>query len=98
MPGTGGLAINEAMAYGLPIISTIADGTLADLLFEGKNGYYVNEIASQENIYEVCKTILQDNKIHLMEMGNLSRQIVSEKATLSNMVNNFEKAILYGMN
>jgi glycosyltransferase involved in cell wall biosynthesis len=98
LPGTGGLAINEAMAYGLPIISTIADGTILDLLNEGKNGYFVNEIASIDNIYEVCKTALQKKKSGLQEMGRLSRQIISQKATLKNMVNNFEQAILYGMN
>jgi glycosyltransferase involved in cell wall biosynthesis len=98
MPGTGGLAINEAMAYGLPLISTVADGTIIDLLIEGWNGYYVNEVASVENIYEVCKTVLNKEKTELTGMGERSRQLVIEKATLQNMVNNFEKAILYGMN
>jgi glycosyltransferase involved in cell wall biosynthesis len=98
MPGTGGLAINEAMAYGLPLISTIADGTIIDLLIEGQNGYYVDEMASVDNLYEVCKRTLKKEKNELIEMGNLSRQIVTEKATLQNMVNNFEKAILYGLN
>jgi glycosyltransferase involved in cell wall biosynthesis len=98
MPGTGGLAVNEAMAYGLPLISTIADGTIIDLLIEGRNGYYVDETASVENIYEICKKVLEKGKNQLIEMGNLSRQIVTEKATLQNMVDNFEKAILYGMN
>jgi glycosyltransferase involved in cell wall biosynthesis len=97
LTGTGGLAVNEAMAYGLPILSTMADGTIIDLLFEGKNGYYLNDDASLENIYEVCKKILKNSKTELMEMGNFSRQIIREKATLHNMVNNFEKAILYGM-
>jgi glycosyltransferase involved in cell wall biosynthesis len=95
MPGTGGLAINEAMAYGLPVISTIADGTITDLLYEGRNGYFLPENATKENIYDVCKKTLQLNRSDLQEMGNLSRQIVIEKATLHNMVDNFEKAILY---
>jgi glycosyltransferase involved in cell wall biosynthesis len=95
MPGTGGLAINEAMAYGLPVISTVADGTIIDLLQEGRNGYFLNESAGVEHIYDVCKKILLKSKSDLMEMGNLSRQIVSEKATLKNMVDNFVQAILY---
>jgi glycosyltransferase involved in cell wall biosynthesis len=95
MPGTGGLAVNEAMAYGLPIISTEADGTIIDLLYEGKNGYFLNASADQENIYEVCKKILQNSKADLTKMGNMSRQIVSEKANLHSMVHNFEQAILY---
>jgi glycosyltransferase involved in cell wall biosynthesis len=93
LPGVGGLAINEAMAYGLPLLSTIADGTITDLLYEGKNGFYFNDNPSLENIYEVCKKTLETSKVELAEMGNQSRQIVSGKASLQNMVDNFEKAI-----
>jgi glycosyltransferase involved in cell wall biosynthesis len=97
LPGTGGLAVNEAMAYGLTVITTIADGTVLDLVYEGKNGYYLKDIPDFDNLYEVCKKALQNSKSHLREMGNASRQIVMEKASLSNMVSNFEKAVVYGM-
>jgi len=39
LPGTGGLAINEAMIHGLPIISTYADGSADDLVFNNYNGF-----------------------------------------------------------
>ena len=94
LPGTGGLAINEAMAYGLPIISTIGDGTVIDLVFEGQNGYYLDEIASVENLYSTCKKALNNNKSQLMAMGVRSRQIICEKATVQNMFSSFESAIL----
>lgn len=97
LPGTGGLSINEAMAYGLPLISTIADGTILDLLYEGKNGYYLNDIPDFDNLYEVCKKTLQNSKTQLHEMGNASRQIVKDSATLKNMVDEYQQAILYGM-
>jgi glycosyltransferase involved in cell wall biosynthesis len=97
LPGTGGLAINEAMAYGLPIISTIGDGTVIDLVYEGKNGFLLNNATSVENIYITCKKALEYNRLQLLEMGTLSRQLISEKASLQNMVSNFETAIIQGM-
>jgi len=95
LPGTGGLAINEAMAYGIPLISTIGDGTVGDLLIENQNGYFLNDLPDIENIYLTCKKALSNSKHHLLEMGNRSRQIVSEKATLQKMVSGFKSAIYY---
>ncbi len=95
MPGTGGLAVNEAMAYGLPILSTVADGTIIDLLDEGRNGYYFDDYPDPENIYQVCLKTVKKSKAELIEMGNQSRMMIIEKATLQNMVDNFEKAILF---
>ncbi|MBL8376627.1 MAG: glycosyltransferase family 4 protein [Burkholderiales bacterium] len=39
LPGTGGLAINEAMAHALPIVSGYADGSADDLVKDGVNGF-----------------------------------------------------------
>lgn len=39
LPGTGGLAINEAMAHGLPVISGYADGSADDLVIDSRTGY-----------------------------------------------------------
>jgi glycosyltransferase involved in cell wall biosynthesis len=98
LTGMGGLAINEAMAYGMPIISSMADGTIADLVYDGLNGYLIDDKdLTIEFIYKTCKRAVQIERSRLMEMGVESRKIVSSKATLSNMVNGYEKAILYGM-
>jgi hypothetical protein len=86
------------MAYGLPLISTIGDGTIADLLVENQNGYFLNDSPDLENIYSTFKRALLNNKQQLYEMGQISRQIVSEKASLQKMVSGFESAILYLVN
>jgi glycosyltransferase involved in cell wall biosynthesis len=41
LPGPGGLAVQEAMLYGLPVIVGSGDGTQVDLVHEGQNGYLV---------------------------------------------------------
>ena len=39
MPGLGGLALNHAMASGLPVIASTADGTEEDLILHGETGF-----------------------------------------------------------
>jgi glycosyltransferase involved in cell wall biosynthesis len=98
LPGTGGLAINEAMAYELPLISTIGDGTISDLLIDGFNGFFLNDKPDLENIFLICKKAVLTEKQELIEMGRRSRKIVSEKATLQIMVSGFESAVNYMVN
>ncbi len=43
LPGTGGLALQQAMAYGLPVIAGVADGTQADLVRQS-NGWLLEKI------------------------------------------------------
>ena len=93
LSGTGGLAVNEAMAYELPIITTIGDGTIIDLVYEGQNGFFLDDKPSIKNLYEICKKILELSNSQILEMGILSKQIISKKATLQNMVSSFESAI-----
>ena len=38
LPGTGGLAVQQAMSYGLPVVVGVADGTQSDLVRE-ENGW-----------------------------------------------------------
>jgi glycosyltransferase involved in cell wall biosynthesis len=97
LTGMGGLAVNEAMAYGLPIISTIADGTIADLLYEGRNGYYISHEITVDEIYSTCKKAVDIIRSELIEMGAESRKIVVENASLHHMVSGFESAIAYGI-
>lgn len=82
--GTGGLAINEAMAYGLPLVTTNADGTICDLI-DG-NGYFMDRFGDSElqakYIAEFIKMPTQEKS----KMAEKSREIIGTKATLSNMV------------
>jgi glycosyltransferase involved in cell wall biosynthesis len=50
IPGRGGLAIQEMMAYGVPVISGVADGTERDLVADGRSGYLVDGFPSVDDI------------------------------------------------
>jgi len=91
MPGTGGLAINQAMALGLPVIATVADGTQNDLIVQGENGYIVpvdDADALSDAIIDILTTPGRRKS-----MGQRSLEIIQERATLKNMVDQYSKAI-----
>lgn len=91
LPGTGGLAINEAMAYSMPIISTMGDDTILDLI-DG-NGFLLDKMGDVEEIKNAMKKfmLLSDNEKILM--AQKSEAIVLNKASLKNMVNRHIDAI-----
>jgi glycosyltransferase involved in cell wall biosynthesis len=90
LPGTGGLAVQEAMAYGLPVIVAEGDGTQTDLVHPG-NGWIVppnDPVALQEAIQVSLSDVLR-----LRKMGDESYRIVCEEVNLEIMVFSFIQAI-----
>lgn len=90
LPGTGGLAIQQAMSYGLPVITAEADGTQADLVRPG-NGWQIpsNDIQALEN----ALTEALSDPPRLRIMGAESYRIVVEEINLENMVEVFITAM-----
>lgn len=86
MPGTGGLGVNEAMAYGLPIISTIGDETIYDLI-DG-NGYLLRKMGCVEEQKKAIRQYVALSKEDKHFMSQRSVQIVMTKAPLNKMVEN----------
>jgi len=90
LPGTGGLAVQEAMSYGLPVIVAQGDGTQDDLVRE-KNGWQIppddyNTLAS------TMKDALSD-VARLRRMGEESYRIVKEVINVEKMVDVFVGAL-----
>ena len=77
LPGTGGLAINEAMAHALPVISGYADGSADDLVIDGKNGYRLQNADPQEISESIAKVLM--DPVHAREMGLESLRMLNEK-------------------
>ncbi len=90
LPGTGGLAVQEAMTYGLPVIVAKGDGTQDDLVRE-QNGWQIppdDDFALLFALQEALKDIS-----HLRRMGSESYRIVSEEINLEKMVGVFVSAL-----
>lgn len=90
LPGTGGLAIQQAMSFGLPLIVAEGDGTERDLVTT-KNGWLV-EPGNDEQLFSTLLTALQD-PARLLEMGRESYRIVKTEINIQAMANNFIHAI-----
>ena len=90
LPGTGGLAVQEAMAYGLPVVVAKGDGTQDDLVRAG-NGWQIPP-ENYEALIAVMKNALSD-ATRLRRMGEESFRIVSEEINLEKMVEVFVEAL-----
>jgi glycosyltransferase involved in cell wall biosynthesis len=90
LPGTGGLAVQQAMAYGLPVIVAQGDGTQDDLV-RPENGWQVPP-DDLDALINALKAALADPP-HLRRMGAESYRIVSKEINLEKMVSVFVKAL-----
>ncbi len=90
LPGTGGLAVQEAMSYGLPVIVAKGDGTQDDLVRE-KNGWQI-EPENYGALVSTMKDALSDIA-RLREMGKESFRIVAEEINIEKMAETFVSAL-----
>ena len=91
LSGAGGLAINEAMAYALPIISTVGDGTGYDLIEQ--NGYLLKESGNELEIKQALMNFYQLSREKKIKMSENSLSIIKSKATNVLMVEHYMQAI-----
>lgn len=90
LPGTGGLAVQEAMSYGLPVIVAKGDGTQDDLVREN-NGWQI-EPENYGALVAAMKNALSDIA-RLRRMGAESFRIVSEEINIQKMAETFVRAL-----
>jgi glycosyltransferase involved in cell wall biosynthesis len=83
LPGTGGLAIQQAMAHGLPIIVARGDGTQDDLV-RNENGWQV----SPNDLPALTKTLKDalNDPARLRQMGQASYRIVAHEINVDTIV------------
>jgi glycosyltransferase involved in cell wall biosynthesis len=92
LPGTGGLAVQEAMSYGLPVIVAQGDGTQDDLVRKW-NGWQIPPPSGDfDALVSTMKEALSDIA-RLRTMGAESYRIVKEEINIERMVDVFVKAL-----
>ena len=90
LPGTGGLAVQQAMARALPVIVAQGDGTQDDLVRPG-NGWQIPP-DDQDALTVTILTALS-NITRLRRMGAESFHIVAEEVNVETMVGVFVEAM-----
>lgn len=90
LPGTGGLAVQQAMAYGLPVIVAEGDGSQADLV-DRHNGWLLP--AGDEAALRATLAAALADPVALQAMGTASYQRVVQTHNLEAMAAAFIDAI-----
>lgn len=91
LPGAGGLALHQAMSYGKPVIASFGDGTEADLIRDGYNGYHFRFGDVDDLTHKIYQLLLNPEQIK--KMGEVSLAIVRNEINLENMAARFLQAV-----
>jgi glycosyltransferase involved in cell wall biosynthesis len=90
LPGTGGLAVQQAMAHALPVIVAKGDGTQEDLV-RPENGWLIQP-ETHEALAAALREALADLP-RLRRMGAESYRIVAQEINIGKMVEVFGEAL-----
>lgn len=83
LPGLGGLSINQAMAFGLPVICRSADGAEKDLILQDKTGFIYSSLQDAAN-YIKSKDIES-----WKQMGKQAESLIYSEHSLESMTERF---------
>jgi glycosyltransferase involved in cell wall biosynthesis len=89
-PEEWGLAVNEAMSVGKPVVVTTAVGA-KELVKNGVNGYIVPE-RNVDAIYNAIKILINNDDLR-NKMGYAARRTIEQGYTYEQYIKCFEKAI-----
>jgi glycosyltransferase involved in cell wall biosynthesis len=92
LPGLGGLAIQELMRYGIPIVSSWADGTEQDLVRNSGAGIFVPEV-SPESMLEAILTFRRMSPHQKISLGQLCVAVIDNKYNIDSMVSAVKKGV-----
>jgi len=93
LAGMGGLSINEAMCFGLPVLCSVCDGTEKILVREGVNGRYFED-GDEEDFTSKLSWFLEHPE-RLKEMGHKSEEIIRAEVNINTVIRGYMDALNY---
>jgi glycosyltransferase involved in cell wall biosynthesis len=93
LAGMGGLSINDAMCYQLPVICSVCDGTEKDLVQDNVNGCFFKE-GDAADLQRKIDYILSNEQIRTT-MGQQSLRIIEDKINIHTVADNYIEAFEY---
>lgn len=91
LPGLGGLGISHAMAHGLPVICSNGDGVEKDLVKNGYNGYFLNEL--NVNTLKQCISHITSSRELLSRMRINAFTTIYKDFTYEKYIENIRRAV-----
>lgn len=95
LPGVGGLAMNQAMAWGTPCIVGEGDGTEDDLVLEGATGLRFFA-GNSESLSDAMRRALAMDCEGAREMGSRGEYLVRTRSNVGEMVGTFRRVLAEG--
>ena len=95
LPGLGGLAISDAMIHGLPVITSIADGTEKDLVTE-ETGIIIDNLTSEALFEKLDLLYLNPDKKEMLSVA--SKKAITTLFSFDNYYSNFKKTVGFVLN
>lgn len=93
LAGMGGLSINEAMCFGLPVLCSVCDGTEKVLVREGVNGRYFRD-GDEDDLFDKI-TWFFDHAGQLQQMGLKSMEIIRNEVNIRTVLDGYIRALQY---
>ncbi|OGY18504.1 MAG: hypothetical protein A2900_03410 [Candidatus Chisholmbacteria bacterium RIFCSPLOWO2_01_FULL_50_28] len=93
LAGMGGISINDAMAFGLPIICSVGDGTEKKLVRHRHNGLFFSE-GNEDDLAEKINYLLAHPQLR-DKMGKRSTEIIRSKININTVIRGYLNAFLY---
>ena len=93
LAGMGGLSINDAMCFGLPVLCSIGDGTEKILVREGINGRYFCD-GDENDLFEKIIWFFEHPE-QSKEMGLKSEEIIRNEVNIHTVINGYMEAFRY---
>lgn len=90
LAGMGGLSINDAMTYGLPVLCSVCDSTERDLVIDGKNGFFFRE-GEVDSLAEKIDQLFESPE-QCTAMGKESERIIREEINIETVSERYLKA------
>ncbi len=96
LAGMGGLSINEAMAWGLPVICSVCDGTEKHLVKDGYNGKFFEDGNLQDLVKQIDFMLADPERTR--KMGQNSKTIIDTKINVHTVLKGYLEAFNYVTN
>ena len=93
LAGMGGLSINDAMCFGLPVICSVCDGTEKVLVRDGYNGNFFRDGDEDDLVAKILN--LFRNPSLVARMGENSTGIIRNEVNIQTVINGYMDAIKY---